>query len=306
MDDAPLPAEEHDEPLTTQALADAALLESLLVHVYRPQTFEHEQRIGRVVAALRDEAEPRTATQAASTVSRSRFLMFQAIAAIVLLGFLIIWPLTKSPPTAQAAMEQAIRYAAEPVARSYDVELTFGDPGKPGIVIGARAWVRGADEFVMKFRGPFGFRDVAVGANAKSSWFVSPTGDTIEHDDPRVWHRLSHRPEATTPLLHIATALERMAADYDITLETGQPLPARPEQAGRFYKLTGQLKTLDKPRYPDAIEMWTDPKSGRVEEIHLLWNEPGPAGLQRVAIRLTGTPELPDDWFQAAAHTKSE
>jgi hypothetical protein len=306
MDDARMPEDEHDEPLTPQALADAALLESLLVHVHRPHKAEHEQRVGRVMAALREEAEPAIATRAASTVSRSRFFMFQAIAAIVLIGFLITWPLMQAPPTAEAAMEQAIRYAAEPVARSYDVEFTLGAQGEPAVKITARAWVRGANEFVLKFRGPFGIRDVAVGANAKSSWFVSPTGDVIEHDDPRVWHRLSQRPEATTPLLHIATALERMATDYDITLKTGQPLPNQPDQAARFYKLIGQRKSTGNARYPDAIEIWTEPESGRVEEIHLLWNEPGRAGLQGVTIRSTGTPNLPDDWFRASAHTGNE
>ena len=241
------------------------------------ETHGHPADPGESVVRRRPETAPGS--------NRRRWWAVSSAAAVAAVfgGWMIVGP---SP--ARAALRRTLSSLDTPATRQYEVRVDRPIGGERTMKLS----VRSDDQFVLAM--PFApLQPAAIGADGDRRWVV--LGD----------HRWStHDPDAEPPgplmqrllarQIYLNRILRQLPEVYDVELGSAEATPGHP--AVRTRPLTARLNA-DRPRLPDSIRVWPDPRTG--VPLHVRMDLPTPLAWTSRRLRLTfvGESRVDDDFF---------
>ena len=299
-----VPSKPDNTPLSE---ADDRFLDAVLGQAFHPDTARRQQRVAQVIYSL--DASP----AAQPTVMRDRgervpywrrTWVRLAIAAMLLLTAGILWPEFDSSSTAQAMVLRSLEFAKSLGTRHYVMTTRVRRPLGGEMAIQRDLYVDGPRRFAIRKTARLAGADLWLGCNGENYWVVPPLGAPVEGDRQLLGGWLANRTQSDDEILHVTTALEWLARDYDLTSFDQEAL-ADPASGGAQVLCDHIQGLLRDPtsNAPPQIDMWADPETGMARLIVLDWGLPAnEIGRVQTSIELVGQPELPDDWFEAAGH----
>ena len=206
-----------------------------------------------------------------------------AAVAAVFGGWMLVGP---SP--ARAALQRTLSSLDTPTTRQYEVCIDRPIGGERTMKLS----VRSDDRFVLEM--PFApLQPAAIGADGDRRWVVLGEHRWATHDpDAEPPGPLMQRLLARQ--IYLNRILRQLPEVYDVELGTPEAIPGHP--AVRTRPLTARLNA-DRPRLPDMIRVWPDPRTG--VPMHVRMDVPTPLAWASRHLRLTfvGEPQVEDGFF---------
>ncbi|MBI24898.1 MAG: hypothetical protein CMN05_15090 [Roseibacillus sp.] len=160
---------------------------------------------------------------------------------------------------------------------------------------GARLFLRGGDQFVLKQSLPNG-EERLMGGNSKMSWSMRGEGPVRISDDPQRFRGGVPGGRQHLTFLDLRSQLDELKKLYQ--LEMIEPVPG---EVHTLHGLRGSRHSEEQGG-PKRVEIWFDPDSGTIQRMlldGLPRNNGGPA---RIELELLSTDPLAPDFFTHEAH----
>lgn len=283
-------------PADRRAFADQLFVSTLLDHVVGGQSLESDRLVDAVLRNVGGETTPPVPKTTAPVSSRRRWFMSALTVTAGVVGVAIVWVANEATlPTAQAAVEQAIRQANRLVDRHYRVTVDLG-PLKP---IQADLYLRGRDRVALHAHLPL---DPWLGSDGETAWLAPKIGPVFVFEDVfRVQERISNVVGVPLPFLRISNVLGALSQDYDLRLVGSELLDGVKDVQWRRVEAT--LRPGLRPFAPGNVEFWADPESGDIGRLVLDWSgQIEHLAVRRIEFRLVDKQERSPMWYQHAAH----
>lgn len=279
------------------------LVDSLLRSLYETD----EERSKSLVSGGMERIEKESTVRSIDTGSRlrsslQRWLSVAAGVAVLVLIVLSL-PLLDSTRNATAAVMRSFEQAVRDIGRHYKVKLNVRFPDQSEQSYSADLYVKGGRRFAIQVFGPIQqARPFWLGTNAEKSWVVPPVGPVLEGTRRNLNQWAENREELATPYLHIATALELMRDQYELTSLPDEALEVNGRKV-QCKRVNGRLKGKSSRQVPDQFELWADSETGVAMRIVASWNlEEGGFGRQSILIQFQAEENLANEFFTPQAH----
>ena len=275
---------------------DSRLIDALLHSALRPESENEQQRVDNVVAAIRDESQPRPAESLPSGNRRWSWLAWPTVAAAMLAGYFLLFSET-SPNQAMAAVERGLLAEQKPLSREYEIEIVsrtaLGRTRTDHVTLFVKQ-----DAFAIRTRPLLGPGEVWLGGHGQQRWIVPRLGPVIVGREGLLRPWIRRRKVVETPFLMVSAMLQRLRRSYRLEL---QP-PTQIEGVSCDHVVALRREDAD-PKLPDRVELWGDRKQGFAQRIAVHWERAdGAPGYLHATARLIGTPDLPENFFHHQAH----
>jgi hypothetical protein len=295
-----MPLEDDSKSISQQ---DSQLMDSLLHHCLQDEAASNSRRVDQLMDTLRDSPTI-VAPNTSSRLRLSRWLPVPLAIATAALIFIAV-QIFQSPNAAYAAIDRSIAAEASPVARQYAV--TVKRRTKLGqIRTSDHTLYALKNRFAIRSKSLFGLGHVWIGGDENESWFVPRVGP-VHVADPSTFRKSSaERRDYELPVLTISTVLSRIRRNYRLEFEDAATLPDMPDQNLNHVIAIRQSEPKSGKRPPTRIEFWAAPETGVVQQMQLQWdestNQANGSNWIESTVKLTDTPELPDDFFDHTGH----
>lgn len=309
LDEAgPTPGETELPLDERRGLADQFWLHALLAHVLNPTAniAHRESLIQHVMRSISVEGQvsmaPASDAAKSQASRRSRLAMAASLAALIIVGVILLSP-QAGPKTAMAAVEQSLKAAAQDVDRRYHIQMTTAnDVSLPPIML----TVRGSNQFVWEQPMPRG--TLQAGSNGKEFWVVPAVGPVMIAAEGSRLERLLAERQDSTPILHLATALEWLRDRYDLELLPEEDISIESSsQPVRCTHYRGSLRNHGELLQPETMEIWSDRNTGVVQRMRLTWPALMKSGVHQAELQIQQPPrDLPADWYEHSSHHTSQ
>ena len=245
----------------------------LVIHGLLLQSFRKDTLDAQVARAIR-------------STGRLRRWGGSAAAAGILAGVIALFFAAEPLPTAEAAVERAMKTLEESADLQYRVRLYLDEADEPTHI---SHWSVRADRWTLRVDRPLGVH--WLGGTAQNGWWISPSGQLTE------WSRKSSMPvmKEFDPSLFIANpyqALKRMRSEFRLTMKGRETLDGT-----RVLHIHG----LGTAEGVSAIDVWVHEETGRVFRADLRVDRGGRPHRRHV-LEYAGSDPRPDDYYLPAGH----
>ena len=272
------------------------LMESLL---HRTLTSDDEDaaRVSRLMDQIRNEDTGHLPERVQSSTRLLQWLPLP-LAASVLVVVLLLSSGSNSSEAAMAAIDRSIQAEQTPVVREYEVAITLA--GSSGAIRRRNhtLFVR-QNEFVVAASPAIGPGRVWAGGDGETRWVVPRIGPVYVGRQEAVQKKQPHRRVLETPFLSVEQILERTRKFYDLSIEKTTSRDGGQESVSR---IIGHRRRSPGFVIPEYVEIEAEPKSGIVQFIRLKWNADDDSRWSEATAALTGTPEVPENFFRHVGH----
>lgn len=294
-----------------------ALVDALLEEVYRPKAgaLQNEMRIQALMQRIEVDNVEVNHVEVASVQGRPffirRFGRKRSLASIVIAATLLIAAgyfaiVQNSSNQAYAAVTLALE--AKPNVRQYQLKMLNRRPISGQREIKSTLYFNDQDQFVLHRPSTSGFREIWVGGDRSSRWFIPPNGPALRGNETLMSGWLMKQ-DLLSPYLHMSTVLDTLRKNYKLkkleSVNFKSPRDSDSESTIRCTHVIGKSRS-PRSRMPETIELWADEQTHIVHRLELKWNksdkEPGPLTW---TVELQNQPDLPSSWFELDGHLES-
>ena len=283
------------------------LVDSLLQSLYKTDQEQSRSLVSSGMERL-EQLEIRQAemTAGGSIVRPPRWLVI-GLATAAMLCIAIFIPLFDNSRSAMAAVTLSLDQARQDIGRHYLVHSRWRAQNGNSNAMKVDLFVKGGEQFALKIPNPIQPNmSVWVGSNQDQAWVVPPFGPVLEGNRRNLSEWFDRRKDASTPYLHITTALELMSELYELESLPDETVD-RDGDAIWCHRVTGRLKGEPSTESPDHINLWANAESGVAVKIIATWDlVEGRSGRESVTILLQEEIDLADDFFTPETHGASE
>ncbi len=286
-----------------------ALIDALLQEVYQPSTGarQNELRIQTLMQRIDvDKIEVASVQRRPffmNRFGRKRSFVSIIIAASLLIAVGYFVMIRNSSSQAYAAVTLALE--AKPNIRQYQMKMLNRRPIGGQREIKSTLYFNDQDQFVLHRPSSSGFREIWVGGDRNSRWFIPPNGPALRGNETLMSGWLMKQ-EVLSPYLHMSTVLDTLRKNYKLkkleSVDFKSPKDANSTRTIRCTHVIGKNRST-RSRMPETIELWADEQTHIVHRLELKWNksgnEPGPLAW---TVELEDQPDLPASWFELDGH----
>lgn len=299
--DEPLDAAVPYDELTVadrQRIADLQWLDALLEHAQGNQREAVNSALASVLSRLgQDSVEVAPSPPRTRRFGARRSMMSLLAASVLLVLFGVVW--WRQPRSAYAMVEQAYQAALRPIDMTYQVIVSSEGAEQP--VRTGTLTVRGGEKFVFDTTGPLGGR-ITFGGDGREFWFVPPLGPALTADSELFVRRWLHGQQTELPFLHLTTILARLNNRYDLVALDAEALDGRGPVCDRVRATRRDAAAADNPRLPEAVELWVNRESGRVERLIVTRAHELAPGRQTLTFNLTSVETREAGFYESSTY----
>ena len=284
-------------------------IESLLQSATKQE--DHSRRIDRAMNQITESEDGAVASRAQSPWVRRSVLRWGIVAVAASILVVMYFALDSQQTRAIAAVKRSLGSAAEPIARSYKLQIAHRTP--EGAMRRSRApstrqidgdlFVKGIDRFALQLPGPVFGANLWLGNDGAEPWVVPPLGPVRKGQGLVLSQWLRAQGELDTPYLHVSSLLTRMAKGYRLRMLPDESVARSGGATEVCQHILAERESTGRPRWPDVIELWCD-REGVAVLVEARWTlAEDEFGAQSMTVRLDDTkPSLDDSWFSAEGH----
>lgn len=300
--DAPLPIggdiSAAADAQVRRRIADHQLVDALLQSLADRDFSDKSRRVQRVIEAIRLEEKRPVAIR-----RTTRILSLVGLAASLLIAATLL--VTRSASESQAA-EILAKIRAVSLADTDRIYHIFRSNAKQDDrpELHGKLYLRGTTGFVLQAD------DFVFGRTGGEYWVVPPDGPVVVADDFDWLHTPSAHEalelellkdlsvtSRDTPLMQLATIVELIEGDYDVSVQPGkQDLPRRLDELFAIRRPADQ-------ELPATIRLWFDPDTKIVYNVELTWSVgDDPSSRHAMQFELAPAEPIADGWYRHTAH----
>ncbi|MBX9652788.1 hypothetical protein K2Y11_04135 [bacterium] len=302
-DDSSQPVDSSLSADDRRMIADHLLMNALLIRTLSPPPAGDQALLNDVLYQLDRPVSSRKQLATKVVSAGRRWLISSLSIAAGLAAVVSLWFVTEAnTPSALAAVEQARIEARRPIDRHYQIKLDL-----PAIKsLDADLYLRGDDRLALHLAGPL---DVSawLGINGDEAWFVPRIGPAIVTKDvDRMQERLEDLASMPIPMLNITRVLDTIERDYELTLASDHS--AQEFVDGQVLQHVRAVKRSGfRPLLPERIEFWSQPDSGVIVRMTLVWTElVDKLAVRRVEFLLADQKTQETDLYEHSGHHAPE
>lgn len=303
--DSDHPSQPVDSSLSVndrKTMADHLLMNALLIRKLSPSPPGDQMLLNNVLQQL-DQPIPSRKAFAATVVSTGRRWLISSLSIAAGVAVVVsLWFVAEAnTPSALAAVERARTEARRPIDRHYQITLDL-----PAIKsLDADLYLRGDDHLALHLAGPLHV-SAWLGINGDEAWFVPRIGPAIVTKDvDRMQERLEDLASMPIPMLNITRVLDTIDRDYELSIvsdHSAQKFDGQVLQHVRAVKRSGF-----RPLLPERIEFWSQPESGVIVRMTLVWTEiVDKLAVRRVEFLLADQKTRGKDLYEHSGHHAPE
>lgn len=285
-----------------RTMADHLLMNALLNRTLSPKRAGDQTLLSNVLQQLDQPVASRRQLASTMVSAGRRWLISSLSLAAGLAVVVSLWFVTEAnTPSARAAVEQARTEARRPIDRHYQIKLDL-----PAIKsLDADLYLRGDDRLALHLAGPL---DVSawLGINGDEAWFVPRIGPAIVTKDvDRMQERLEDLASMPIPMLNITRVLDTIERDYELSLASD--LPTEQFDGQVLQHVRAVKRSGFRPLLPERIEFWSQPDSGVIVRMTLVWTEiVDKLAVRRVEFLLVDQKNQKTDLYEHSGHHAPE
>lgn len=280
---------------------DSHLIDALLKQSLQPNDAASESRVGRLLSEIRTNAADPVApiTPSSDRHGTPRRWLRASLAAVVLVGIMLVMQLGGSQTAAMAAVERSILAEQRPEAREYEVTIVTRNSQGRRRTVTHTLFVR-QREFAIRATPRLGTGEIWIGSRGKERWIVPRFGPVQIGNESLLKRTALNQPLISTPFLTVSTILDRIKRSYDLELTAGVSLTEEHAPVVCDH-IVGKKSRETQAVIPEHVELWTDTQTGFARRIELRWYDDQARWLEATA-QLVDTHDLPAHFFDHTGH----
>ncbi len=294
-DDAPAAAAEQ----VRRRIADQQLVDALLQSLADRDSGDTSRRVQRVIEAIGAES----ATPPTSTHWTARIVSVFGLAACLLIAGTLLVIRSASESRAAEILAKIREVSLADTDRIYHVFHSNAEHDDR-LEFRGKLYLRGTTGFVLRVD------DLVFGRTGSEYWVVPPEGPVVLADDFG-WLKTPSTQDALelallkdlsvtsrrTPLMQLATIVELIEGDYDVSVRPG------PQEAPRRLDELSAVRRPADEELPATIRLWFDPETKTVYNVELTWSMgDGLSPRHDMQFVLAPAEPITDEWYQHSAH----